>query len=396
MKNIHRPVLILAGSQAIFQTISILTMTIGGLAGDLLAPSPALITLPLSMASLGTALVMFPASLWMSKVGRKTGFISGAVSGIVAAAVSMTAMALHSFLLLCLGMFFLGVYQAFAQFYRFAASEAALPALRAKAISLVLAGGVVAALLGPLLARSGSALFAIPYLGSFLFMGIMALLGVVVLSGLQMPPPQSAVPDPVAARPWKTVLSQPAYLVALFSAASGFGIMVLAMTATPIAMHHYAFDLSQSAEVIQLHVLGMFLPSFFTGKLIARFGVISIMLTGVLLMLGYIVLACTGVSWGGFAGALILVGTGWNFLYIGGTTLLATTYTTSEKGVAQAVNDMSVFIFSLICSLSAGSLLSLYGWKTMNLLLLPWVLLLALPLLWLAWHQKRLTAATTS
>lgn len=395
MKNIHRPVLILAGSQAIFQTISILTMTIGGLAGDLLAPSPALITLPLSMASLGTALVMFPASLWMSKVGRKTGFISGALSGIVAAAVSMTAMALHSFLLLCLGMFFLGVYQAFAQFYRFAASEAALPALRAKAISLVLAGGVVAALLGPLLARSGSALFAIPYLGSFLFMGIMALLGVVVLSGLQMPP-QSAVPDLVAARPWKTVLSQPAYLVALFSAASGFGIMVLAMTATPIAMHHHAFDLSQSAEVIQLHVLGMFLPSFFTGKLIARWGVITIMLLGVLLMLGYIGLACSGVSWGGFAGALILMGTGWNFLYIGGTTLLATTYTASEKGVAQAVNDMSVFIFTLICSLSAGPLLSLYGWQTMNLLLLPWIVLLALPLLWLAWHLKRGTASATT
>lgn len=395
MKNIHRPVLILAGSQAIFQTISILTMTIGGLAGDLLAPSPALITLPLSMASLGTALVMFPASLWMSKVGRKTGFISGALSGIVAAAVSMTAMALHSFLLLCLGMFFLGVYQAFAQFYRFAASEAALPALRAKAISLVLAGGVVAALLGPLLARSGSALFAIPYLGSFLFMGIMALLGVVVLSGLQMPP-QSAVPDLVAARPWKTVLSQPAYLVALFSAASGFGIMVLAMTATPIAMHHHAFDLSQSAEVIQLHVLGMFLPSFFTGKLIARWGVITIMLLGVLLMLGYIGLACSGVSWGGFAGALILMGTGWNFLYIGGTTLLATTYTTSEKGVAQAVNDMSVFIFTLICSLSAGPLLSLYGWQTMNLLLLPWIVLLALPLLWLAWHLKQGTASATT
>ncbi|HBD2902103.1 TPA: hypothetical protein JLF23_003914 [Escherichia coli] len=148
MLNMHRQVLILAGSQALFQSISVLIMTIGGLAGALLTPSLSLITVPLSMASLGTVLVMFPASLWMSRAGRKIGFITGALCGIVAAVISMIAMFHHSFILLCLGMFFLGIFQAFAQFYRFAAGEVALPAFRTKAISLVLAGGVVAALLG--------------------------------------------------------------------------------------------------------------------------------------------------------------------------------------------------------------------------------------------------------
>lgn len=393
MFSMYRQVLILAGSQAIFQTISILTMTIGGLAGELLAPSPSLTTLPIAMASLGTAVIMFPASLWMARIGRKKGFQVGALAGIIAGAISMAAMLLHSFVLLCMGLFCLGVYQAFAQFYRFAASEVALPAFRSKAISLVLAGGVVAALLGPLLAREGSTLFAVPYVGSFLFMAVMASLGVLLLSRLQMPE-QIAEQDFIQiTRRWQTVISQPAYLVALFSAASGFGIMVLAMTATPIAMRHHTFDLSQSAGVIQLHVLGMFLPSFFTGRLIERFGAIAIMLTGVLLMLGYVALTFVGVSWGLFAGALILVGMGWNFLYIGGTSLLATTYTPAEKGTAQAVNDMSVFIFSLLCSLSAGSLLNAYGWKVMNLMLLPWIVCLSIPLLWLAWWQKRSSAA---
>ncbi|EPD8213138.1 MFS transporter [Yersinia enterocolitica] len=388
MRNMHRQVLILAGSQAIFQSISVLIMTIGGLAGALLTPNPSLITVPLSMASLGTVLVMFPASLLMSRIGRKTGFITGALSGMVSAVISMVAMIHHSFMLLCLGMFFLGIFQAFAQFYRFAAGEVALPAFRTKAISLVLAGGVVAALLGPFLASWGSDLFSMPYVGSFLFTGIMASLGLLLLSRLQMPAQPGDSSEQMAARPWKKVVSQPAYLVALFSGASGFGIMVLGLTATPIAMKHHGFDLSHIAGVIQLHILGRFVPSFFTGKLIDRFGVIKIKLTGVFLMLAYIALAVSGVTWEIFAIALILMGIGWNFLYIGGTSLLSTTYTTGERGVAQAINDMSVFIFSLLCSLGAGPLINAYGWKTMHLILLPWVLCLTMPMLWLALRKK--------
>ncbi|WHU82157.1 MFS transporter (plasmid) [Pantoea agglomerans pv. betae] len=389
MRNMHRQVLILASSQAIFQSISVLIMTIGGLAGALLTSRPALSTVPLAMASLGTVLVMFPASLWMSRIGRKTGFITGALSGIISAIISIAAMFQHSFILLCIGMFFLGIYQAFAQFYRFAAGEVVLPAFRTKAISLVLAGGVVAALLGPFLASFGSAFFSVSYAGSFLFMGIMASVGLLLLSRLQIPVQSRESSEHVIARSWQKVIFQPAYLVALFSGASGFGIMVLGLTATPIAMKHYGFDLAQIATVIQLHILGRFIPSFFTGKLIDRFGVIKIMLAGILLMLAYIALAFSGITWGMFAVALILMGIGWNFLYIGGTSLLATTYSTGEKGVAQATNDMSVFIFSLLCSLGAGPLLNAYGWKTMHLLLVPWVLFLMVPLLWLAMRKKR-------
>lgn len=388
MSNMHRQILILAGSQAIFQSISVLIMTIGGLAGALLTPNASLITVPISMASLGTVLVMFPASLWMSRVGRKAGFITGTLSGVVAAIISIVAMIQHSFMLLCLGMLFLGIYQAFAQFYRFAAAEIAPPVFRTKAISLVLAGGVIAALLGPFLASIGSTLFSVAYMGSFLFMGILASLGLLLLSRLQIPMQSSDLTEQVLSRPWIKVISQPAYLVALFSGASGFGIMVLGLTATPIAMKHYGFDLSQIAAVIQLHILGRFIPSFFTAKLIDRFGVIKIMLVGILLLIAYIIVVLSGVTWGFFAAALILMGIGWNFLYIGGTSLLATTYSTGEKGVAQAANDMSVFIFSVICSLGAGPLLNLFGWKTMHLILVPWIICLAVPMLWLTWNQK--------
>lgn len=216
MSNMHRQVLILAGSQAIFQSISVLIMTIGGLAGALLTPNASLITVPISMASLGTVLVMFPASLWMSRVGRKAGFITGTLSGVVAAIISIVAMIQHSFMLLCLGMLFLGIYQAFAQFYRFAAAEIAPPVFRTKAISLVLAGGVIAALLGPFLASIGSTLFSVAYMGSFLFMGILASLGLLLLSRLQIPMQSNDLTEQVLSRPWIKVISQPAYLVALF------------------------------------------------------------------------------------------------------------------------------------------------------------------------------------
>lgn len=394
MQNMHKQVLILAGSQAVFQTVTILLMTIGGLAGLYLAPSPSWSTIPLAAGSLGTALVMFPASIMMSRKGRRAGFLLGAVSGIASAAVAVAAMVAHSFWLLCAAMLLLGVYQAFAQFYRFAAGEVASPAFRTRAISLVIAGGVVAAFAGPFLARAGSHLFATPYAGSFMLMGVMSVVGVLLLLGLRVPAEQhDGAHNAPAARPWKKVITQPDYLVALFSAASAYGIMVLAMTATPIAMTHHDYSLTESAAVIQLHVLGMYVPSFFTGRLIARFGSVRVMLTGVLMLLAYVLLALSGTSWALFACALVAVGMGWNFLYIGATSLLSTTYSGREKGVAQAVNDMSVFVFTLACSVAAGSLLNAVGWQSMNRMLLPWVIILALPLLWLGWQRARRTLA---
>ena len=384
-----RQVWILAGSQAIFQTVSILVMTIGGLAGEMLAPTPALVTLPIAAVSLGTVLATFPASIWMSRAGRKKGFCTGAGAGIVASILAVIALSIHSFTLLCVATFMVGIYQAFAQFYRFAAGEAAKKSYRTRAISLVMAGGIVAALMGPLLANAGSHLFSVPFLGSFLLMGIIALSGLALLSRLQMPAAETYEASGSISRPWLKVITQPAYAVALFSAASAFGIMVLAMTATPLAMKHHDYSLTQSATVIQIHVLGMFLPSFFTGRLIERFGIITVMMTGAGTLVLYILLALSGTGFSQFAGALFLVGLGWNFLYIGGTSLLATSFSLAEKGFAQAINDMSIFVFTLLCSLAAGKLLNAFGWEKMNFLLLPWVLFLMVPLAGLAFHNKR-------
>ncbi|TWO68038.1 MFS transporter [Caenimonas sedimenti] len=370
-KPMHRQVLVLATAQALFQTASVLVMTIGGLAGALVAPSPELATLPIAAMFLGTAVTTVPASTWMAKVGRRSGFLAGSLLGVLAGLLAALGLWLGSLWLLSAGTFLVGAYQAFAQFYRFAAGEVADEAFRPRAISLVLAGGVVAALLGPLLGRWGGPLLNATYMGSFLLLSVASLLAAGVLLGLKIPPAPAATAQ--GGRPLLDIVRQPAYGVALFGAATGYGVMILAMTATPLAMVHHQHHLSDATMVIQLHVLGMFVPSFFTGSLIARFGVLRIMLAGVALLAGHVLISLTGTGFHSFAGALVLLGVGWNFLYIGGTTLLTTTYTPAEKGRAQAANDMTIFAVGLLASLVAAPLLQLLGWQSLNLLLLPWL-----------------------
>ncbi|PHM38649.1 MFS transporter [Xenorhabdus mauleonii] len=390
VKNMYRQVLILASAQAIFQTVSVLVMTIGGLAGGLLAPSPKFATAPIATMFLGTAAAIFPASLWMSRVGRKKGFCAGAVAGVAGGIIAGTGIITSSFILLCVGTFMVGVYQSFAQFYRFAAIEVASDTFRPRAISLVMAGGIVAAFAGPLLARLGKDILTPHYLGSFAILAGISVVAVLILSRLAIPSRMEAVATHEPARPWQRVITQPAYLIALFGAATGYGIMILAMTATPLAMSHHSHSLSDTSTVIQLHVLGMFLPSFFTGTLIERFGSIKIMLAGILLYACHIALALTGTGFYSFAGALIFVGLGWNFLYIGGTALVTTTFSPSEKGIAQAVNDMTIFVVGLACSLSAGALLENIGWEKLNEVLLPWLALAAIALIILGVHRRNI------
>lgn len=380
-------VLILASAQALFQTASVLVMTVGGLAGGQIASRPELATMPVAAMFLGTAAVTFPASMWMTRVGRRAGFVAGAALGILGGLMAAFGIWAGSLIVLSLGTFLVGAYQSFAQFYRFAASEVADEAFRSRAISLVLGGGVVAALAGPMLGRLGGPLLEPQYVGSFLLLALVSMLGAGVLLGLHVPNMQATNDHADKGRPWAEIVTQPAYLVALFGAATGYGIMILAMTATPLAMAHHHHDLPATATVIQLHVLGMFLPSFVTGSLIARFGVLRIMLTGVLLFAGHVIMSLTGTGFSSFASALILLGVGWNFLYIGGTTLLTSTYTPAEKGRAQATNDMTIFAVGLACSFSAGALLQFFGWQTLNILLLPWMTAAALALGWLGWKQ---------
>jgi len=379
----HRQVALLSAAQALFQTVSVLVMTIGALAGNILAPSAEWATAPIAAMFLGTAVGTVPASAWMSRVGRRIGFVAGALFGTVGGLLAAAGMIFNSLLLLCLGTFLVGTYQSFAQFYRFAASEVADEAFRPRAISLVLAGGVVAALSGPALARLGGDLMVPTYTASFVILAGVSLLGAVLLLGLRIPAPAAAQAGSAAARPLLDIMRQPTYLVALFGAASGYGIMILAMTATPLAMVHHQHGLGETATVIQLHVLGMFLPSFFTGSLIARFGVLQVMLTGVLLLAGHVLLSLSGTGFYSFASALVLLGVGWNFLYVGGTNLLTRTYTTAEKAKAQAANDLTIFVVGLMASLSAGALHSAIGWQMMNIWLLPWLAAAAGAVIWL-------------
>lgn len=385
----HKQVVLLASAQAIFQTVSVLVMTVGGLAGGLIASRPELATIPIAAMFLGTAAVTFPASIWMARVGRRAGFVLGALLGVAGGLIAATGIWLGSLALLSLGTFLVGAYQAFAQFYRFAASEVADDAFRPRAISLVLAGGIAAAWAGPMVGRSGASLIGPEYVGSFLLLALVSLGGAAVLLALRVPEPRMEPGATSSGRPLAIIVSQPVYLVALFGAATGYGIMILAMTATPLAMVHHNHDLATAATVIQLHVLGMFLPSFFTGSLIVRFGVLRVMLSGILFLAGHVVMTLTGLGFGSFAGALVLLGVGWNFLYIGGTTLLTTTYTAVERGRAQATNDMTIFAVGLTCSFCAAGLLQAFGWQTLNLLLLPWLAVAATSLVWLGFSRRR-------
>lgn len=370
----HRQVLRLATAQALVQIVSVLIMTVGALAGRQVASAPELATAPIASMFLGTVITIIPASLWMTRSGRRTGFVAGALLGALGGLVAAWGIHAGSLLLLSLGTMLVGAYLAFSQFYRFAASEVADDAFRPRAISLVLAGGVVAALLGPALGRLGAPLLEPAYVGSFLILATTSLVAALLLLGLRVPrvdlPAGGKEPRPLLA-----IMRQPTYVVALFAAATGSGVMVLAMTATPLAMVQHQHGLPAASTVIQAHVLGMFLPSFFTGGLIARFGVLRIMAAGAVLMFGHVALSLGGTGLASFASSLFLLGVGWNFLFVGGTTLLTSTYRPEERGRAQAANDLLIYMTGLAASLSAGALLDGIGWEGLNLVLLPWLAL---------------------
>lgn len=396
-KPMHRQVLLLAGAQALYQTAGTLVATVGALAGAQLAgASPGLATAPNAAIFLGTALTTFPASLWMARVGRRAGFVAGTLLGVAGGLTAAFGLTMGSLALLCLGTFLIGCYQAFAQFYRFAAGEIADESYRPRAIAIVLGGGVVAAFLGPFLGRVGGPLLEPAYVGSFLLVAMVSLVATGMLLGLRIPPAPEDGPACAPARSWRAIVVQPAYLTALFAAATGYGVMVLAMTATPVAMGHHHHGLPAVATVIQFHVLAMFLPSFFTGSLIARIGVVRLMLVGVALLAGHVLISLSGYALPSFIGALVLLGVGWNFLYIGGTTLLTSTYSAAEKGRAQATNDVTIFTVGLTCSFGSGLLLDLFGWQALNLLLLPWLAVAACLLVWHGHYRRRVRTWETA
>ena len=379
----HRNVFLLATCQALFNSTTILVMTFGGLVGQILAPSPGLATVPVGLMVVGTVIATIPASFTMRRFGRRAGFQIGSIAGMLGGLIGAWAISIDSFIVFCMATGLIGVFQAFSHYYRFAAADVAGPAFRPRAISLVMAGGVVAAFLGPFIARSTrDSLDGMPFAGSFLALALLGVISFAMISLIRIPRAEAEKAGK-AGRPMSVIARQPAFIVAILSAAIGYGVMVLAMTATPLAMVGHDHSVDDASIVIQWHVVGMFAPSFFTGALIARFGVQRIIFAGVLLLMLHVGIAVSGISYAHYLSALILLGIGWNFTFIGGTTLLTRCHTPAEKAKVQGLNEFLVFGTVAVASFSSGALLHNFGWQSVNIGAIPVLLVIVIALAWM-------------
>ena len=368
-----------------------LTMASSALVGVRLAPDPIFATIPLGLAYLSIMLTMIPASLFMRSHGRRSGFTLGACLGLVGGLTSATAIYQQSFSLFCVGSALFGSASGFAHYYRFAAAELVDESYRSRAISWVLAGGLVAAFVGPGTAQLTrelipDALFSASYAAVALFC-----LGTVIAQyfiRIPRPPREETGGE---RRPLSRVLSQPGFLVALICAMIAYGTMNLLMTATPLAMHHRQMPFGDTAVVIQWHIVGMFAPSFFTGSLIHRFGVLKIMFCGALALLACAAIALEGQQYWHFFVGLLLLGAGWNFLYIGSTTLLTGVYLPAEKAAVQGINEFLVFGATAATALSSGYLHHTLGWERLNLYTIPVTAFAAVIIVMLGWRARRQT-----
>jgi len=387
MQTSRRDIFLLACCQGLLLTNAAGLISMNALIGYSLAETKALATLGATTYVLGSAASTMPASLWMGRVGRRRGFMTGAAINILGCVLASLALWLGSFALFCAATAVIGVYNAIGLQYRFAAAEVAAPDYRAKAISLVLAGGIVGGFMGPASTELGRDLFATPFLGSFLILAAVALLAMGVQAQVHVPRP-TAEERGGGGRPLREIVRQPVFVVAALSGALGYGIMNLLMVATPLAMSFCSHPYSAAAMVIQWHVVGMYAPGFVTGSLIRRFGVLQVILAGVALIGVCIAVALNGNTVAHFLAALALLGVGWNFMYTGGTTLLTASYRPAEKAKTQGANDFAVFATMGISSASSGALVSLAGWERMNAAALPVLAIVALAVAWLAWLRK--------
>jgi MFS family permease len=384
MQTPTKNVALLSACQGLLMTNNSILIATNGLAGYALATDKSLATLPVTAYIVGAAVTTMPASLLMRRIGRRSGFILGALLGIAGALICGFAAFSHSFGLLCAGAFVLGAYNATGQYYRFAAADSAPADFKSKAISLVLAGGIAGGIIGPESSKLTKDLFArAVFTGSYLSLGVFCVLAIALLSRIRIPPLTGAERQD-AGRPLLEIARQPAFLVAVTSAVVGYGVMNLLMTATPLAMTACQLPFSDAAFVIQGHVIAMFAPSFVTGALIKRFGILTIMLVGVLLNFACIATALTGIDVTHFWVALVFLGVGWNFMFIGGTTLLTECHSPAERGKVQGLNDLVIFITMAATSLSSGLLFTLQGWTLMNKMAVPFLVLAAGSILWLA------------
>jgi MFS family permease len=380
-------VTVLAALQALLMTNNSTAIALNGLAGYALASNKALATVPVTGWVVGAATTTFFASLLMKRIGRKGGFTFGTLVGIVGASICCAALYIGSFWLFVAGTTVFGVYNAFGQYYRFAAADAAAHDFKARAISLVLAGGLVGGIVGPTVSKWTKDLLPITFLGAYLVLIAFLFVVLAVIRLLDIPAPTEAETKE-SGRPLAVLAAQPAFVVAVLAAAFSYGVMNLLMTATPLAMGVCGHPYSAAATVISWHVIGMFAPSFITGNLIKRFGVLNVMLAGVVLNFACIGIALAGVDVPNFWAALVLLGVGWNFLYIGATALLTETYHPAEKAKAQGANDLIIFVIMATSSFSSGLLLETNGWQLLNYLAIPFVGAIGIAVLWLATKRR--------
>lgn len=401
-------VALLALCQALAMTSMTVLFTVAALVGKALVSDASLATLPLAIMQFAVMLATIPASMLMQRRGRRFGFATGTLIGVAGIGLAVAAVLIRSFPLFCAGTVLMGVFSGFSGFYRFAAAEAASESFRAQAISLVVAGGVLAALLGPNLASlAKDAIAQAEFAGSLLsIVGLQGLI-LLLLIGIRLPvvkrpmtqkgiPKKRVQPIGMAGRsPSKPedrtlsqILQQPTFIVAALGSSVGYGVMALLMTATPLAMTGMDHPFHSAASVIQWHVLGMFAPSFFTGFLIARFGVLNIILTGVALNLVSVAIALSGVTFPHFLIALTVLGLGWNFMFVGSTTLLTETYTPAEKSKTQAAHDFLMFGAVAGFTFLSGQLLNAFDWAMVNYAALPLLLVTLGAVLWLKLREK--------
>lgn len=387
----HRNVLLLALCQAAFVSTQTLTATVGSLAGHALAQNKALATVPSAALVIGTALGTIPASLLMRRIGRQFGFIVGAVGAVAGGLIAASALLLGSLPVLAAGSVVMGGAAAFAQLYRFAAAETSSPESRSRAISFVVAGGLVAGFVGPMLARATKDLFVPEYLGAYACVPLLGAVSVSLLLGLRMPAMRTEARADGQGRPIGAIVRQPTFVVAVLSQMTGQGMMNLLMTGTPLAMmaHHHGF--ADTAFVIQWHVVGMFLPGFFTGILVQRWGERAVIRVGVILNVLAVAVAAMDVAVANFWLALTLNGVGWNFMFVAGSSLVTKTYVPAERSRAQATNDFLVFGTAAVSSLSAGQVLHHHGWY---LVLATAVIMLIIAAAAALWPLPRAVGAT--
>ena len=385
----RRNVLLLAVCQSLSATTMSLIITVHALAGLMLAEDKTLATLPLGIMFIMVMVSTIPASLLMKRYGRRLGFTLGQSIGTIAAIISVYAIFKEDFWLFALGGALLGTHMAFWQYYRFAAADTASAAYRSRAISYVLAGGVVSAILGPELAKYSRELFApVVFAGNFVVVAILCLITITVLQFVTIPPPSDEDRTSVG-RPLSRIATQPKFITAVLASMCGYGVMVLVMTTTPLAVLASEHSFNDAAFIVQWHILGMFVPSFFTGHLIKRFGVVPIIGTGTMLMAVCVAVNMSGVGITHFWIALIALGVGWNFMFIGGTTMLTETYERSERAKVQATNDFLVFGTVAIASLSSGVLFNTIGWQGVNLaVVVPIVLILTVTIWFRVVHAE--------